>query len=111
MKLKYIYLLLAIAGICFPWYYNALWFQTVEDPSFLNFINDVNSAFAGKSISADLSVVVITFFVFYIYESLRLKIKYWWILIPLTFLVAIAFTFPLFLYMRAITLEKRKDEA
>jgi hypothetical protein len=41
-------------------------------------------------------------------ESLKLKIKHWWILIPLTFLIAIAFTFPLFLYMREKTLENNK---
>jgi hypothetical protein len=80
----------------------------VENPTFLNFFKDAQLNFASKSISADLSVVVITFFVFYIYESLRLKIKYWWVLIPLTFLVAIAFTFPLFLYLRENALEKIK---
>ena len=109
MKVKYIYLLLSVCGICFTWYYNIQWFQSVEDPSIVNFFGDINKTLAGKSINADLSVVVITFFIFYIYESLRLKIKYWWILIPLTFSIAIAFTFPLFLYMRANTLEKDQN--
>ncbi len=84
------------------------YFQTVEDPSLLNFFKDAQSNFAGKSFGADLTVVVLTFFAFMIPESLKLKIKYWWILIPLTFLIAIAFTFPLFLYMRENTLEKLK---
>ena len=105
MKFKYVYLLLAILGICYTWYYNIQWFQTVENPSFLNFLSDAQANFAGKSLGADLSVVVVTFFVFMIPESLRLKIKLWWLLIPLTFLIAIAFTFPLFLYMRANRLE------
>ncbi|MGB6150903.1 MAG: DUF2834 domain-containing protein [Pricia sp.] len=111
MKLKYIYVLLSVVGICYTWYYNIQWFQTVEDPSFSNFLNDAQSNFAGKSLGADLSVVVITFFVFMIPESLKLKIKFWWLLIPLTFLIAIAFTFPLFLYMRANRLEKIRNEA
>ena len=110
MKLKHLYLILSISGICYTWYYNILFFQNAENPSFINFFRDAQLNYASKSISADLSVVVITFFVFYSYESLRLKIKYWWLLIPLTFLVAIAFTFPLFLYMREITLEKRGNE-
>lgn len=106
MKLKHFYILLSILGICYTWYYNIQWFQTTEEPTFLKFFQDAQLNFAGKSFGADLTVVCITFFFFMIPESLRLKIKHWWILIPLTFLVAIAFTFPLFLYMR----EKRLQE-
>ena len=106
MKLKYLYLVLAIIGICYTWYYNIQYFQTAEGPSFFNFFAEAKSNFPGKSLSADLLVVVLTFFAFYIPESIRLKIKYWWILIPLTFVIAIAFTFPLFLYLRACKLEK-----
>ena len=58
MKVKYIYLLLSVCGICFTWYYNIQWFQTVEDPSIINFFGDINKTFAGKSINADLSVVL-----------------------------------------------------
>jgi hypothetical protein len=76
----------------------------------LGFFKDAQQNYADKSIGEDLTVVCLTFFAFLIPESLRLKIKYWWLLIPLTFLVAIAFTFPLFLYLREITLEKRKNE-
>lgn len=110
MKRKHLYLFLAIVGICYTWYYNILYFQNALDPSFSNFFRDAQLNFASKSISADLTVVVITFFVFYIYESLRLKIKYWWVLIPLTFLIAIAFTFPLFLYLRENAIQKTTNE-
>ena len=109
MKLKHLYLGLAILGICYTWYYNIQWFQTVEDPGFFKFLSDAQVNFAAQSLGADLSVVVITFFVFMIPESIKLKIKYWWILIPLTFGIAIAFTFPLFMYMRANQLEKIKE--
>lgn len=112
MKFKHIYLILSILGICYTWYYNIQWFQAVENPTFSKFLSDAQPNFAGKSLAADLSVVIITFFVFMILESLKLKIKLWWLLIPLTYLIAIAFTFPLFLYMRANRLEKidRKTE-
>lgn len=110
MKFKHIYLILSILGICYTWYYNIQWFQAVEDPTFSKFLDDARVNFAGKSLGADLSVVIITFFVFMISESLELKIKFWWLLIPLTYLIAIAFTFPIFLYMRANRLEKIKNE-
>lgn len=100
MKLKYVYLFLAILGVLYTWYYNILYFQTVENASFIGFMQDAQNNFAAKSFGADLTVVVLTFFVFLTTESLRLKIKYWWLLIPLTFLIAVAFTFPLFLYFR-----------
>ncbi len=106
MKLKHFYLALSVLGIFYTWYYNIQYFQTAENPSLINFFEDAQSNFAGKSFGADLTVVVLTFFVFMIPESIRLKIKYWWILIPLTFLIAVAFTFPLFLYMRENTLKK-----
>jgi hypothetical protein len=106
MKLKHLYLALSVLGICYTWYYNIQWFQTAENPTFLNFFKDAEVNFAGKSYGADLLVVVLTFFVFMIPESIKLKIKFWWILIPFTFLIAVAFTFPLFLYMRANALEK-----
>jgi hypothetical protein len=108
MKLKHLYLLLAVLGICYTWYYNIQYFNTVTDANLVGFFKDAQQNFAGKSFGADLTVVCLTFFAFLIPESLRLKIKYWWTLIPLTFLIAIAFTFPLFLYMRANAKEKQK---
>ena len=108
MKLKHLYLLLTVLGVLYTWYYNIQYFQTTENPSLIHFFNEAQSNFAGKSFGADLTIVVFTFFVFMIPESLKLKIKYWWILIPLTFFIAIAFTFPLFLYMREKTLENNK---
>jgi hypothetical protein len=108
MKLKHFYLFLTVLGISYTWYYNIQYFQTTETPSLVHFFKEAQSNFAGKSFGADLTVVVVTFLVFMIPESIRLKIKYWWILLPLTFLIAIAFSFPLFLYMREIALEKRE---
>jgi hypothetical protein len=108
MKLKHLYLFLTVLGISYTWYYNIQYFQTAENPSLIHFFKEAQSNFAGKSFGADLTVVVFTFFVFMIPESIRLKIKHWWILLPLTFLIAIAFSFPLFLYMREIALEQRE---
>lgn len=110
MKRKHLFLALSILGITYTWYYNIQWFQTAENPTFLNFFNDAQNNFASKSFGADLTVVVLTFFVFMIPESIRLKIRYWWVLIPLTFFIAIAFTFPLFLYMRECAKHKPVNE-
>ena len=108
MKPKHIYLLLALVGVCYTWYFNIQFYLTEENTTFLNYIAQTKNIFPARSFSADLMVVVFTFFAWYIPEARKLKMKYWWVFIPLTFLVAIAFAFPLFLYFRELKLEKLK---
>lgn len=110
MKRKHLYLFLSIVGLCYTWYYNIQYYQTAIDPSFLNFFRDAKCSFPAQSLGADLTMLVITFFVFYIPDALRLKIKLWWILIPLTFIIAIAFTMPLYLYRRELAIEKQDKQ-
>lgn len=106
MKFKHIYLILALIGLVTTWYFNIQFYLTAEDTSISNFIDLTNLSFPAKSISADISVVAITFLIWMVYESKKLRIKHWWIIIPLTFLVALAFSFPIFMYMRANHLER-----
>ncbi|MGV6832054.1 MAG: DUF2834 domain-containing protein [bacterium] len=108
MKRKHLYLLLAIIGICWTWYYNIQYFQKVENASIADFIAQSATTLPAKSISADITVVCLTIFVWMIAEGLRLKMKVTWLLLPLTFVIAIAFTFPLFMYFREGNLETIK---
>ena len=108
MKRQYIFLFISILGICYTWYYNIQYFMSYEESSFLHFFELVQSNFAGKSFGADLTVVVLTFFVWYIPDARKLKVKYWWVLIPLTFFIAIAFAFPFYLFMRERRLEQKR---
>ncbi len=107
IKYKHIYLILSILGLCYTGFYNFQYFQTALEPSLLNFFKDAKCSYPAQSLGTDLTVVVATFFVFYIPDAIRLKIRFWWVLIPLTFVLAIAFTFPLYLYLRERALEKR----
>ncbi len=109
MKRKHLYLILSILGIAYTWYFNIQYFQTAIDPSFLNFFRDAKCSLPAQSLGADLQMVVLTFFVFYIPDAIKLKIKFWWILIPLTFLIAVAFTLPFYLYLREISIEKQQN--
>ena len=110
MKFKYIYLLLSILGICWTWYFNIQFYVTEENTSILNYIAQTKTTFPARSFSADLMVVVFTFFAWCIPEAKKLKMKYWWVFIPLTFLVAIAFAFPLFLYFRELKIEQLRSQ-
>ena len=99
MKRSHIFLLISIIGICYTWFYNIQYFMSYEDASLVHFFELAQSNFAGKSFGADLSVVVLTFFVWFIPDARKLKIKAWWVIIPLTFLIAVAFSFPFYLYL------------
>lgn len=88
------------------WNYNIKFFITEEDNSMWNYINLVFINYPSKSIGIDISIVCITFFVWYIPEAKRLNIKNYWIFIILALGGALAFAYPLFLYIREIKLEK-----
>jgi len=60
------------------------------------------------SFFVDLMTVGLIFLAWYIPEAIKLNMKHWWIFIPLTFLVALAFAFPLFLYFRELKKGKIK---
>lgn len=102
---KYIYLGLAILGLIGTWYFNIQYSLANEAGSFFDFFADAASNFPGKSLSVDIGVVCVVFFVWYIPEARRLKMKAWWVYIPVTFLIALAFAFPLFLFFRERKLE------
>ena len=108
MKRKYIFLIISIIGICYTWFYNIQYFMTYEEASLVHFFELAQSNFAGKSFGADLTVVVLTFFVWFIPDARKLKVKAWWVIIPLTFLIAVAFSFPFYLYLRELALEKKE---
>ena len=106
MKRKYIFLIISIIGISYTWFYNIQYFMTYEKASLVHFFELAQSNFAGKSFGADLTVVVLTFFVWFIPDARKLKVKAWWIIIPLTFLIAVAFSFPFYLYLRELALDR-----
>lgn len=110
MKRKYIFLAIAILGLCYTWYYNILFFMEHNNTDIFYFFEMAQTNYAGKSFGADLTVVVLTFLVWYIPDARKLKVKYWWILIPVTFLIAIAFAFPMYLFMRERRLEQIKAQ-
>lgn len=107
MKIKHLYLILSILGLGLTWYFNAQFYLMEEDTSISNFIALTVTTWPAKSISADISVVAMCFVVWMINESLRLKIKYWWLVLISTFIVALAFSFPLFMYLREKSIEKQ----
>ena len=104
--IRILYLLLTIAGLVMPWYFN-LQFMDQYGSGFNieQFIADSSLNAASKSLGWDLMVACLAGLAWIYFESKRLGMKYFWVYIILTFSVAYAFAFPLFLFVRQGKLE------
>jgi apolipoprotein N-acyltransferase len=100
---RIIYLSLAILGLVLPWYYNLQFFGSA---GLIDFVNQSSANLAAKSISLDLFIATMAGSTWMYVESKRVGIKFGWLYILLGFLIAFAFAFPLFLFMRETVLEK-----
>lgn len=98
-----VYLVLALVGGVGTWYFNL---QPMGG-SYLGgwFVNPASS-----SAAVDLIVVALAACLFLVLESRRLGMRFAWVLVPLSFLIAIAFTFPLFLAWRELHLSRQPAE-
>lgn len=95
-----VYALLAVAGLIGTWYFN-LQFSGDGGQSYVQawFANPASS-----SAAVDVIITAVAACLFYLREGARLGWRWTVALIPLTFLVALAFTFPLFLAVRELRL-------
>jgi hypothetical protein len=100
------YLILAVAGLVGTWYFNIVSIMANDDYLAGWFANAASS-----SAAVDILVVAIAASVFFVAEGKRLGMKRTWLLIPLSGLTALAFTFPLFLAWREVTLRRRASAA
>ena len=100
------YLSLTLAGLIIPWYYNFQFMQQSGGAfSIAEFIAASSSNAASQSLTSDLAIACIAGLVWMFFESRRLGLRFFWIYIVLTFSVAYAFAFPLFLFIRQGKLE------
>jgi len=95
-----IYAVFALIGVIATWYFNLQLMQAPGGFSWAAFISDNYVNAASSSITNDLLVVTAVFLFWSFGEARKLGMKSWWLLVPLTFVVAIAFTYPLFLLLR-----------
>lgn len=104
-----VYFALSAVGAVGTWYFNLRFTPTSDAPSYLEgwFANPASS-----SAAVDVIVVACVACIFYVREARRLGGR-WLILaaalVPLTFVIALAFTFPLFLGLREIALGRHRD--
>ena len=95
-KLFWVYLVLSIAGLITAWIFNGIAVMNQED-----YLGAWFGSAVDWVLSADLTIVAIAVVVFMITESRRIGMKRVWLYILLSGVTAMAFTFPLFMAMRA----------
>ena len=98
---QWFYAVLAAAGLLGPWYFNI---NFMLDTSFLfDYLEFIRQGFANdasSSMTVDVFVAAIAFCIWVVHEARRLGIAHGWVYIVLTFGIAFAFAFPLFLLIR-----------
>ena len=95
-----VYSILALAGAGGTWFFNL---QPM--PGGEGYLQGWFANPASSSAAVDVIVVALVVCVFVVVEARRLGMSRWaWLLLPLTFGVAVAFTFPAFLAWRELHL-------
>ena len=101
------YAVMAIIGLCATWYYNLQAMELNPNFSYASFISDNYVNPSSASIMNDIAVILVVFFFWSFFEARRVGMKHWWIYLPLSILLALAFAYPLFLLMRERAMAKQ----
>ena len=109
--LQYFYLLIALLGASLTWLSNFEFMQIYGfNFNIKLFIDLANDNPAAESLSRDLLFTSIAIIVWMYSEVKRLDIKRFWLVLSCTFIVAIAFSLPLFLFLRERRLIELNDK-
>ena len=101
-----VYAALSLAGLLATWTFNLRFMEESGGAfSVVEFVRAGYANSAASSLSNDLLIGTVTFLVWSFVEARRLGIRHWWLFVVLTFGVAFACAFPLFLFVRDRRLE------
>ena len=99
-----LYLTIAACGLIGTWSFNIASFAADE-----NYFAAWFGSAASSSAAVDVLIAAVAACIFFVIEGRRLGMRHTWVLIPLTFGIALAFTFPLFLAWREWTLGRSRS--
>jgi hypothetical protein len=109
----YFYLLLSIVGGAYTFYYVML--GVIAHQGNFDVLEFMSSTwidnFYAKSLTLDFWTGAIAGTSFMIFEGIRLQMKRVWLYVFLTFFIAYAFAFPLFLFIRERHLKTKDKES
>ncbi|MFW5786290.1 MAG: DUF2834 domain-containing protein [bacterium] len=105
MKLRYIYLVIAILGVVLP-LSQFVPASLAGQFSVGQLIADITANRNVAGLTLDLTVAVVAGLVFMIAEAVRMRIRLVWIPIIGSFLIGFSFGLPFFLFLRELRLAK-----
>jgi hypothetical protein len=109
MKPKHGYLILCILGIALPYSQFVPW--VLQNGLHMKyFVQQLFANRIGGFFGLDVLVSAIVLFRFVNYEGKRLRVRARWAPIVSALLVGVSLGFPLFLYLREVTLEQQAEE-
>ena len=97
---QWFFLALSIVGLVATWTFNLQFMRETGGFDLAAFVQAGYANSAAASLSNDLLTGCVAFLVFSYFESRRIGLRHWWIFPVLTFGIAFAFAFPLFLFLR-----------
>tara|TARA_B100001287_G_C22280220_1_gene343474 strand:- start:61 stop:420 length:360 start_codon:yes stop_codon:yes gene_type:complete len=111
-----LYGLTCFGGLAWPFYFIVKFANQVKDGIIKGSPLEIGQTFLDGAwatptsgfVSADTAVLLIGIFIFYFVEGKRLKMKFWGLYFPVTFLISLAFSFGAFMFMREKTLNSQE---
>ncbi len=109
------YALTSLAGLIWPFYFIIKFVNQVKGGLISGSFLDIGLTFFDGAwvtptsgfVSADTAVLLVAIFIFYFAEGKRLKMRYWGLYFPATFLISLAFSFGLFMFFRESSINSK----
>ena len=106
MKLRYLYLVLALIGLILPYSHFLPWIMEHHAMNIPLFIHDLFANQISAFFAMDVIVSAIVLIVFILDEGRRLGMRTLWLPVIASLLVGVSLGLPLFLYLRQIQLDQ-----
>ena len=104
-----IYLALAVAALIFAFGNTVAYLLSEGNGGITGFFAAGYVNYATSSLTNDLLIVAVAAVVLMVAEARRLKVRYAWVYVAASFLIAISVSFPLFLIARQLKLAEDKS--
>jgi hypothetical protein len=95
-----VYGVISVAALVATWSQNLAFMATPANGGALGFLRGTMANPAAASFGLDLGFVLLALIVWMVVEARRLRVRFVWVYVALSFLVAISVMFPLFLIAR-----------
>lgn len=107
-NLRIAYGLIAVAALLGTWSQNLAFFAMPDNGGIAGFLSMAMVNPAAASLTIDLGFFCLAAVIWMVVEARRTGVRFVWVYVALSFLVAISVTFPLFLIARELRLARRE---